>query len=411
MFKVLIADDEEIIRRGICGLLSKDPEIRVVAMAEDGRQALRLSAETMPDLFFIDINMPYLNGLEVIEQIRQFNATAVIIIISGYDEFEYVQKGLQLGIFDYLLKPIMENSFFPVLEKAKNQLRQNNLLLNTIEWARIQLRKNRQTLIAEFLSAWLNGHYSEAEVQESLKFLEIELPNNCGVTICRFPLEKVKTEEALPNLNELLYFAAESHAKTIFKNFSPSLTWKNPVSDLVVLSSCEPSSDWIRAAEQLKQQLENELSIRPLIIQKNIPDRSQIAILYETTITELNRLQKSPAYLLEIRDYIDQNYWDPDLTLSVLAERFHFSVQHLSRAFGHETGVTFVDYLTRVRMRKAIELLHNPDLKIYEISEQIGYSNQQYFSSVFKKLLGISPVEYRRSLFNPENGGNQKLEF
>lgn len=408
MFRTLIADDEEIIRRGISGLLSKDPEIQVVATAEDGLQALKLSAETIPDLFFVDINMPYLNGLEFIEQIRPAYANAVIIIISGYDEFEYVQKALQLGIFDYMLKPIMEDNFFAILEKAKKQLKKNNLLLNTIEWARIQLRKNRQTLIAEFLSAWLGGHYSESEVQESLKFLEIELPASAGLTLCRFPLEKIQLAESFANLNGLLYFASENNAKTFFRNLSPILTWKNPLSDLVILSDCEPAAVWKQAAAFMKDQLERELSIRPLLVQEKVSDYRQIAIIYESAMTRLNSLQKSPAYLLEIREYIDQNYMDPDISLSSLADRFNFSAQHLSRIFGHESGLTFVDYLTRLRIRKAIELLRNTDLKIYEISVQIGYSNQQYFSSVFKRLLGVSPVEYRRSLFEPGNEASRQ---
>ncbi len=63
-------------------------------------------------------------------------------------------------------------------------------------------------------------------------------------------------------------------------------------------------------------------------------------------------------------------------------------------------GVTFIDYLTSVRIRKAIELLHSGELKIYEIAELTGYANQHYFSNVFKKNLGVSPAEYRRLIKN-----------
>ncbi|WP_418452464.1 helix-turn-helix domain-containing protein [Anaerotruncus massiliensis (ex Liu et al. 2021)] len=70
--------------------------------------------------------------------------------------------------------------------------------------------------------------------------------------------------------------------------------------------------------------------------------------------------------------------------------------QHLSRLFRHETGVTFVDYLSRVRIRRAVELLADGELKMYEIAERVGYSSQHYFSSAFKKVLGVSPMEYRR---------------
>lgn len=60
-------------------------------------------------------------------------------------------------------------------------------------------------------------------------------------------------------------------------------------------------------------------------------------------------------------------------------------------------GITFIDYLTKVRIRKAIDLLFEEDLKMYEIAEKVGYTTQHYFSNVFKKITGVSPAEYRKS--------------
>ena len=78
----------------------------------------------------------------------------------------------------------------------------------------------------------------------------------------------------------------------------------------------------------------------------------------------------------------------------------HLSPQHLSRMFHKEMGITFIDYLTRVRIRKAIGLLYQDDLKMYEIAENVGYATQHYFSNVFKKNMGVSPAEYRKSIKN-----------
>lgn len=66
--------------------------------------------------------------------------------------------------------------------------------------------------------------------------------------------------------------------------------------------------------------------------------------------------------------------------------------------FRQSTGITFMDYITRVRIRRAIELLRDDDHKMYEIAEAVGYSSQHYFSSAFKKVLGVSPMEYKKSL-------------
>ena len=74
------------------------------------------------------------------------------------------------------------------------------------------------------------------------------------------------------------------------------------------------------------------------------------------------------------------------------------SPQHLSRIFKQETGDTFGAYLAQTRVQKAMVLLRDPKLKMYEIAAKTGFSSQHYFSSSFKKLLGISPVEYRKTV-------------
>ena len=95
MYKVLIADDEEIIRRGIAHFLKKDPDIQVVAQAEDGEMALEQAMEYHPDLLFVDINMPFLNGLDFIEKLKTVQPDALILVITGYDDFKYAQKALR----------------------------------------------------------------------------------------------------------------------------------------------------------------------------------------------------------------------------------------------------------------------------------------------------------------------------
>ena len=122
MYKVLIADDEDIIRRGLAGMVSEHPSLQVTAMAEDGEIALEKVKESHPDLMLVDINMPFLDGFEFIEETKKILPEVVIIIITGYDDFEFVQKALQLGAADYVLKPIMEEPFFAVLDKAVSRL-------------------------------------------------------------------------------------------------------------------------------------------------------------------------------------------------------------------------------------------------------------------------------------------------
>ena len=72
------------------------------------------------------------------------------------------------------------------------------------------------------------------------------------------------------------------------------------------------------------------------------------------------------------------------------------SPTYLSRLLKQEIGVSFIEYLTHVRVQKAIQLIQDPATKLYEVAERVGYANQHYFSTAFKKVLGVSPAEYRK---------------
>ncbi len=119
MFRIVIADDEEIIRNGLKNLIeSYDLDLSVVGTAQDGEEALQLIHMYQPEIILMDINMPFMNGLEVIEKTKEIDPNAKIIIISGYDQFKYAQKALELGVFSYLLKPIQYRDFKNIIIKA-----------------------------------------------------------------------------------------------------------------------------------------------------------------------------------------------------------------------------------------------------------------------------------------------------
>lgn len=99
-------------------------------------------------------------------------------------------------------------------------------------------------------------------------------------------------------------------------------------------------------------------------------------------------------YVEKAIKYIADNY-QKDITIKDAAESLAISESHISRLFRLETGYTFIDYLTYYRIKKAIGYLRDPGLKIYEVAEKIGYRDQRYFSVIFKKLVGITPKEFR----------------
>lgn len=100
-------------------------------------------------------------------------------------------------------------------------------------------------------------------------------------------------------------------------------------------------------------------------------------------------------YITEALQYIAEHYSDTDISVGSIAESMGISEGHLSHLFKKETDYTVMAYITRFRMRAAMKLLGNCRNKVYEVAELVGYRDITYFSSTFKKMVGISPSEYQ----------------
>ena len=111
-------------------------------------------------------------------------------------------------------------------------------------------------------------------------------------------------------------------------------------------------------------------------------------------LPELKKGDKS-KYVLEAMAYIGEHYHEPNIGVAAIAQHLGISEGHLSHTFKKETDYTLLNYLTRYRIHRAMELLRDCRLKVYEVAEQVGYRDFAYFSATFKKLVGMSPSEYQ----------------
>ncbi len=102
--RILIADDHTILRQGIRSLLEREPDIQVIGEAEDGHTAIKLAGELQPDVVLMDISMPLLNGLEATRQIRRDSPSVKVLILSMYDNEDYIRQSLSAGAMGYILK-------------------------------------------------------------------------------------------------------------------------------------------------------------------------------------------------------------------------------------------------------------------------------------------------------------------
>lgn len=238
---IVIIDDEPKIRNGLTKLLLTHYNLRhnIISFGDSGL-ALNYLEVNPVDLLFTDIRMPGINGLELIKKLRDANKDVMIVIISGYSDFTYAQKAIELGVKRYLTKPTNPSDLFSVVDEIERDL------------------------------------------------------------------EDKRIKEDSVNIE---------------------------VSNMIV-----------------KKAIEN----------------------------------------------IARNFTKP-ISLKTISEELYISPNYLCRLFKDKMGTNLSDYIADYRMKKAKKYLLDIKYKVSEVSEMVGYNDTKYFSSTFKKLYGISPIEFRNS--------------
>jgi two-component system response regulator YesN len=122
MLKVLIVEDEEIIRKGLVLTINWfELGCEVIGAAKDGVEGLKMIIETEPDIVIADIKMPFIDGLEMIEEAEK-EVVFKSILLTSYTEFGYAQKGIQLQVSGYLLKPVNEEELKSTIERIQAEI-------------------------------------------------------------------------------------------------------------------------------------------------------------------------------------------------------------------------------------------------------------------------------------------------
>ncbi|WP_150270012.1 response regulator transcription factor [Paenibacillus tepidiphilus] len=251
---ILVVDDEPRTRQGIKQTLEQWAAGRyTVETAENGVEARERLLTERVNLLITDVRMPVVSGLDLIRSLAGAQRKPVVIVISGYAEFTYVQQALQLGAFNYLLKPLDKAELLQVAEEA-------------LKHEEEEQRREKMVKLAD------------------RKLLEID------------PDEPVMGEA----VREALAYVA--------------------------------------------------------------------------------------------------GHMSEPLTMAEVAARLHLNASYFSVLFKEQTGVPFSEYVTRLRLQRAKELLVKSRLSIGEIGESIGYRTDKYFIRVFKEHEGISPSRYRQQI-------------
>ncbi|WIV20370.1 response regulator [Paenibacillus polygoni] len=393
-YQVLIADDEPIIREGIFESIDwRSLGMEVMGLAEDGAEALEMTEQQVPDIILVDMNMPIMDGITLIQSLRENNLDSRCVIITGYDEFGYAQKAIGLGVDEYILKPVDPATLEKVLRRIKLSLDEKQKQRLEQEAASEHVKKKREILREQLGQEWIQGRLSEGEIISQLHLLALPPAHPVSLLVIRWP-EMPTTKVLLTERDRKLYMYAVKNITEELLGSDSALIFKY-TDDLIV------GITWIQITPELLMKIEDaakgslgitvhtayENAEGPLIDISQAYQRIKDNIYQEASVSPLVR---------RARHYLQEHFHDPALTLELAASELSVSPVYLSRMLKKEVGDSFISLLTGIRIRKAIQLLNGTELSIHEIAEQIGYESQHYFSTAFKKVIGISPNKYRK---------------
>lgn len=523
MYRVFLADDEALIREGLEQTIPwKSLGMELVGTAQNGLQALEKIQTARPDIVLTDIRMPFLDGLELVRKAREFLPNCRFIIITGYEEFDYAYSAIQLGVSDYVLKPVDMALLCRTLVKIKRTLdsqstspavpadlhtespetsdiETEHIFLRYVT-KRLSLKQFREWLPPRFSSNWfcagillqldqfdkLTSSMGEEEIFDLTQKLKYTLMDTLQSP------EKLILEQSIGTYFLILFDAREDGLHMLARSYIQRLRMVITEYSYTTASSdvfsgpegCRPAFEQashcisyafrhgansdiqpkdvetdspasiaelsiggvVQSIATFKKQvirkeltqLESEIQqmghnsylytrmmasmvygeILKLLVEIDCPIQSIMknptasykSILSCTTLhtmmQELYRFVEVICDFLETNGaanknisqrakiYIDVHFQDAQLSLNQVSEFLGISPNYFSALFKQSTGQSFISYLTCVRLEHAKKLLQLGGRKTYEVARQCGYENAAYFSTIFKRAVGLSPSEY-----------------
>jgi two-component system response regulator YesN len=495
MINLMIVDDEFNIRMGLKSMIErKFPEVFSFRFAEDGRDALDQLEQDPADIIITDIRMPIMDGITLLSHIQQFPYKPEVLLLSGYNDFQYAQKAIRYQVREYLLKPVVREELYAFLDKIRIEIldRKKVLLQNDgltgpspSDWIASILNSNSNDS-SETSTNLLNAGYGWLEEQYIVGIIGLQQNDLISMLLSETQNIISKDKEGniivvAQNKNEFIQLAEElkelgeracrialssntegiqqlrkaySEAKQTMKYFLVISNTEVLLYDHIIKrnSNCELPLETIRRLSNLlgadrlpevKQLLQQVLNIHVIshceigylerisvIMNEEVFDKvyryygqesihilrlySQVGHIenfqrfeeYYNKVEEL--LERLDAFVKVAREHSSQenksmqkaiNYvhkhFSEDLNMAVVSNQLSLNYTYFSHAFKEYTGECFSTYLRSFRLDKAKELLSDSDLKVYEISKQVGFDNVKHFIRIFKESEGITALEYR----------------
>lgn len=346
---VLVADDEPLIRRNIVRQIGLSGGCIITAQAYNGLDVINHLREEAADLIISDIRMPGMDGLELARQVREEYPWMEMMIVSGYDEFEYAVQALRYGVSDYILKPMEPEKFRSSLSQLAATAQEHS----SKELARL-------------------SNMLDAPSLRSLAKLALEQDSAFAGQLREYCLALFQSRELLRNSPYLRLALVEQYCRQLAEQVTGPEGWE----------------EWVVEEPLCLSQAEEAIA-------------SLIRQFCQTLWRNMESSSGSSLMFYRVRAYIDAHFTE-DIGLEEIAQQTNYNKNYISAAFKKQGNQTVLEYIQEKRMQAAKERLAHSNCKVFEVAQQVGYRDINYFIRLFKGRYGITPQAFKKL----QQGGN-----
>ena len=406
LYRVLVVDDEELITDSLAGMLAEAPQYELdVYKAYSGSEALELLNEQQFDIVVSDICMPGISGIGLAQKIREKWPLCHVIFQTGYDDFQYAQQAIRQRVTHYILKSegdeVLLAAIGECIRRLEEDARKQADLIRVQEENRVYKAMIRRKQIQNLFRF---DQEKEENFSIDLKkpvFLlagrsSEKMEEAVGLAVDEVLKEKiayaVRSEMAWLDKKVIIWILQQEEkedlpyaaavVKGMAEGFCHVLRYRFGIAFSFVFQ--EKEIEWSQVAEELER-------LRQIATNRLNPDK-QLVMAGVEYFEDAEESEKS--FVNRLMNYMWENI-DGDLSLCTLSDKLHLNPSYLSRRFKSLTGKNLTEAILELRVKKACELLKNTSLKISEIAPMVGYETAANFSKVFKKMMNITPREYR----------------
>lgn len=391
MCTVFIASGSAELRTQIRAALPAS--VRFAGEARDGESAMPMLHDLLPDVLVTDAELPFSDGFALAAFVRRAFPWIQIIMLSGRDDAQHRRRAEAMGVHQYLIKPARTYELVQALQRAADALDRLRRLLHEDFLRADRIVSPERRALEHSLFQWLETGALPADASPLPR-----IGKYCRVlTFSRTEGDHARVTRGVLRLMERSsegLFAVDLPQGPALAATADDPALLESMAYGAAYSACLATERFAgaRVQAQVGRQVENSVQLREgwlenLALADRQPENCRVLGVEDADCAGL---------ILHAKNYIHENCARPGLSAAQTARTLGMTAAHLCVLFEQETGESFTDYLTGVRVLQARQLLEKTKMRISAVAERVGYDEPECFAAAFRRRTGLTPLECRR---------------